>query len=515
MINKTSNKTSTTKPSESKKKPEATEWLFANIAEASKNARKIYFLFIGFLVYCGITVVGTSDRQIILNDAVSLPILRMDVPLNGFFILAPMIAIFVFIYLQLYLSIRKDLINDLKVNYPQTGRKHLYPWMLIALDYPKKDFIGRLQSVVVKFSVWCSAPLVLIIISTWFVKKHDPILSYIIGSTPIFGTIIVIWFWNRYEKEPNKPKAQLKVKLKKFQILRFIAKNWGKNILILFIVLYEIALFSFITQAKEGFPDAYISHIKSFFCLDLSNQKIITEPDEDKDYYPQIYWLDLSNAHLEGANLESTVLKRADLREAHLQNARMINAILQEANLQEANLQEANLSEANLSEANLFRASLYRADLSGADLRRATLIGADLIRANLEETDLRGAIGLFRIMLHSRNWLLAFYNENLLAELGLPSDHNDRVKQRNFSEYNLSGADLSNADLSNADLRGADLQGADLRGVDLHEAKNLTINQLAVVKTLYKAKLDPNLRKQIEEKYPHLLKMPKPEKKEK
>jgi hypothetical protein len=103
MAKNASNRKSTNIPAKSKKKPEAPSWLLENIAEASKNARTIYFLFVGFLVYCGLTVVGIKDRQIILNDAVSLPILRMDVPLNGFFILAPVIVIFLFLYFQLYL----------------------------------------------------------------------------------------------------------------------------------------------------------------------------------------------------------------------------------------------------------------------------------------------------------------------------------------------------------------------------------------------------------------------------
>jgi len=151
MTNKKPDKLTDTKPLKSKKKSGVPSWLLENIAEASKNARAIYFLFIGFLVYCGLTVAGITDRQIILNDTVSLPIIRMDVPLNGFFILAPVIAIFLFIYFQLYLIIRKRLITNLKANYAYIEEERLYPWMLLALDYPKKGSLGKIQSIVVKF----------------------------------------------------------------------------------------------------------------------------------------------------------------------------------------------------------------------------------------------------------------------------------------------------------------------------------------------------------------------------
>ncbi len=84
------------------KKEKNPKWIIDNIAEASRNARAIYLLFIGFLAYCAITVVNTKDRQLILNGTSHLPIINIDVPLNGFFLLSPLIAIIVFIYLQLY-----------------------------------------------------------------------------------------------------------------------------------------------------------------------------------------------------------------------------------------------------------------------------------------------------------------------------------------------------------------------------------------------------------------------------
>ena len=49
----------------------------------------------------------------------------------------------------------------------------------------------------------------------------------------------------------------------------------------------------------------------------------------------------------------------------------------------------------------------------------------------------------------------------------------------------------------------------DLQEADLRFAKNLTIDVLSATKTLYKAKLDPELLEQIKEKYPSLLEKPK------
>ena len=47
---------------------QAPDWLFDNIAEASKNARRIYLLYIGALAYFALTVFTTPDRRIFFNE---------------------------------------------------------------------------------------------------------------------------------------------------------------------------------------------------------------------------------------------------------------------------------------------------------------------------------------------------------------------------------------------------------------------------------------------------------------
>ena len=55
----------------------------------------------------------------------------------------------------------------------------------------------------------------------------------------------------------------------------------------------------------------------------------------------------------------------------------------------------------------------------------------------------------------------------------------------------------------------ADLSNANLTSADLSEVLGLNIEQLSEVETLYKAELDPELKKQVKDKYPHLLEKPK------
>ena len=80
-----------------------------------------------------------------------------------------------------------------------------------------------------------------------------------------------------------------------------------------------------------------------------------------------------------------------------------------------------------------------------------------------------------------------------------------------MEEADLTQATLEMANLQQANLKKAKLQDANLMYADLTGAKNLTIKQLSKVKTLYKAKLDPELLEQVKKCCPHLLEEPKKE----
>ncbi|MCC4770332.1 hypothetical protein FXV91_09045 [Methanosarcina sp. DH2] len=157
--------------------------------------------------------------------------------------------------------------------------------------------------------------------------------------------------------------------------------------------------------------------------------------------------LNLEKSYLRGANFTGGYFKRAHFNETDLC----------QASLMFANLTEARLFDANLQNAFLILTNLTKANLKGADLERANLIGAKLIGAK------------------------------------------------------LIGADLRGADLQVSRLQGADLEGADLEGADLTGAKNLTVDQLSKVKSLYKAELDKELKIPLGEKYPALFDEPKDE----
>ena len=182
----------------------------------------------------------------------------------------------------------------------------------------------------------------------------------------------------------------------------------------------------------------------------------------------------LSSYTLIGANLSAVNLDDASLTSANLRGADLDRAMLKRANLVEANLQDATLTDADLEDANLSAAKLQGATLSSANLQGAGIVDAWLQKAKLVDANLQGATLVNAIL----------------------------------QEADLLRANLLRANLQKADLRRANLQNACLMGANLSGAKNLTVEQLSNVSTLFTAILDGPDMQQIEKKYPNLLKEP-------
>jgi len=144
------------------------------------------------------------------------------------------------------------------------------------------------------------------------------------------------------------------------------------------------------------------------------------------------------------------------------------------AHLPNADLSGMNLSGAILSVAVLYRADLSGANLRGADISSANLMEASLRRADLREADLRGAY----------------------------------CHCADLTEADLESGDLRGVLIPRADLDKANLSAADLSAAHLHNARNLTVEQLCSVRSLWLAELHDHMSV-AEAHCPQLLQRPK------
>ena len=149
----------------------------------------------------------------------------------------------------------------------------------------------------------------------------------------------------------------------------------------------------------------------------------------------------------------------ADLSDALFRDANLSNAVLSVSTINNADFSKADLRGAKLtciysSNINFVEAKLCNADLSHSVLIDTSFRCADLSWANFERADLSNSTFIFNV-----------------------------VSNTIFSEANLSGAIL--------------------------RAKDLTFDQLSKAKTLYNARLYPELEKQLRDKHPELFEEPK------
>lgn len=164
----------------------------------------------------------------------------------------------------------------------------------------------------------------------------------------------------------------------------------------------------------------------------------------------------LNRHQISQINLVNSCLPRTNLNYVNLTGSNMNSANLTNSSLIETNLEGTRLNQANFENSNLNQANMHSAYASGANFKDAFLIKAQLQNAFLIKA-------------------------------------------------NFSNAYLMEADLQNSYLMGADFENASLYKADLRGAKGLTAEQLMKAKTLYLAKLDEELQREINERVPLLV----------
>ncbi len=168
--------------------------------------------------------------------------------------------------------------------------------------------------------------------------------------------------------------------------------------------------------------------------------------------------------------------------------------------LKNAKLSYITIKNSNLKGVHLIGAICDNINFEHNDMVGVKLDGAIFINANLNNVDLRGA-----------SFELANFANTSLKNAKLQGAYLEKVAlQRANLEYaNLSNANLQDSKLNKANFKDTILTESNLMGADLREAKNLILEQLSDVQTLYKTKLDDHIREEIKESYPDLLKEPK------
>ena len=423
--------------------------------DAAGKASVLWTTFIIFQLYLAIAFGSVTHRDLFLEATIKLPLLNVDLPLIGFFVLAPVILLIFHFYVLLQLaglaSKAREYNTLLAAEVPAVQdrqrmrqRVDVFP-ILQFLAGPKDQrtgFIGFSLRLIAWITLVGAPILILLQAQVTFLPYQRESIVWLQRITVLIDLAVVWYFWIRLRSEgdpiswvPRKFKTYVGgagalcvsifsiylatfpgewMKMR-FPEPRYVPISWPPH------WSKKDDWTSLQALLFEGAVDTVSLRPRSVFSNRLvltGPQSFVVDPEElDKIFFSRSFRgrdlrlavlpfadlrkADFSGAHLQGATLNSAQLQGAWFEEAEmqgailswaqLQGAKLVGAQLQGASLDLTKMQGARLGSAQLQGASLEGAELQGASLDGAKLQGASLGGAKLQAASLAWAELQGA----------------------------------------------------------------------------------------------------------------------------
>ena len=452
--------------------------------EAAKREASIWFFFLTFGTFLAVAVGATTHRALLLEDPVRLPVFGVDLPLLGFYWVAPGLFVVLHLYALVQIGVlagkvgafldaaERDAAGDRRLLRLHAQRLDSFPvvQVLAAQRLGERGWPLRAMA----WLTLAIGPVVLLLFfQLRFLPYQDPLTTWVHRGLLALDLLLLVLFWpfgdagrgwmvratagvgaavllsfswlvatvpgEAAERAADALDAMSPVSGRLPQAglpsgSRTPAVEPGTMSLALLTspapTLGPLGLLRGVLF--DGAVDDATKRAASPFArrLVLPDVDLVPQDGAALDALQR-------SVVLRARNLRYAVLDRADLRKADLSHARLDGASLNGARLEGASLEHASLTLAAMWQARLDRASLRWAALGAVDAREASFAWADLRQAGLVDA-----------------WLMR------ASLVGVA-----------FDEAALTLANLNFADLRGAELRGADLRAAFLDQADLRVAR--------------------------------------------
>ena len=477
------------------------EALESAVNNSATRVSAIWISFLIFALYLLIAATTVTQRQLLLADPIKLPVLNIDLPLWGFFFLAPILFVIFHVYTLLQVLLlgrttaaynnavaRLELSPMENTSLRQRLANTLFAQIFAGSPREREGFIGWLLRVIVWITLAIAPILVVLAFQFSFLAYHSHIATWTHRLLILVELLAFFLIWPlALNAQQNFQWPKVGANLKRLTVIpqqmfgpkeiRDDARLWLREatIPLLACILFLIIPLSLATFPGEPHLNLFTGEaLTSVQCerwlnlldlrfdrLSLSYGDIVdraqlerieeaTKKAAEKPFQGERTRIlgsrDLNCAIFSNVDMRRVDLSRSSLRETSLHGAKLEGADLGGAQLEGADLVDAQLQGANLGYAELQGANLARAQLQGVELSEAQLQGANLIGAQLQGVELSDA---------------QLQGTHLRAA---------QLQGADLSAAQLQGADLRAAQLQGADLRAAQLQGADLRAAQLQGA---------------------------------------------
>jgi uncharacterized protein YjbI with pentapeptide repeats len=456
--------------------PYDVEALEKSVNDSAGRVATIWVAFILFGLYLVIAAGGITHNALFLNEPVKLPALSVDLPVDRFFLVAPVL----FVIFHIYLLVQIILLSHTAVAYNEAVEHSiteasdrarvrqrlvntLFAQIFAGSPREREGMLGALLRLMAWATLVIGPVVVLLIYQVTFLPYQS---AYATWTHRVLIVVDLVMILVLLGKALAFQRIGWRIRAKK-------AVLSGAIFLLLIVELDQVHF--------PGEP-----HVNWLPWLRPQDDEC---GDPERRFFPKWLTLLLPLFH------DRLVLPRVDVvddeRLAKIEREEKVNGMRPHEGERTRDFSNRNLRCGNFYRADFRRANFIEADLRGADLAFAQLQGALLSGANLENAGLRGAqmqganlstlrsqVEIYRPaqLSGARLWDAQLQGALLTsAEMRGANLTRAQMQGARLTATDLRGADLSNAsmraaDLRHANLRGAVLSGTEMQGADLEEA---------------------------------------------
>jgi uncharacterized protein YjbI with pentapeptide repeats len=459
------------------------------VVDAASVSTGLWFSYLFVLFYFAIAAGSVTHLDLLFENPVKLPFLNVNLPLVGFFVLAPMLFLIVHVFVLLHFVLLAEKVGVFDAQLRKQiadkatrGRirgqlpSNIFVQFLAGPREMRSGIMGRMLRLVAQISLVAGPVALLVLLQLQFLPFHflevtwwnrvavvlDLVMLWTLWPSVAEGKMTwIAWRDLRRARVAIAVAGSVAVMLVVFTLATFpgewlnetlsTARGWKP--------LYELVIAGGVDPTTRRptslWPNSNRLVLPGLDAIDH------TKYGTDDKLFAVAETLSLRARHLEEAVLFGADLRKADLtgsyltgaqlNGAELQNAILDGAWLQQVFLNGAQLQGASLNGAHLRNAHLESAKMQGASLDRADLQDASLKLAQLQAALLSNTQLQGAQFDF-------------------AELQGASLTSANIQNASLAYAQLQAALLDSAQMQGASLIGAQLQGASLKLANLQKA---------------------------------------------
>ncbi len=493
------------------------EALEKSLNDSATRVSTIWISFLIFSLYLLVAATTVEHRQILLAEPVKLPVLNIDLPLWGFFVLAPILFVIfhAYVLLQVLLLGRTaaayNVAVDRAIRAPPSNdamrqrlANTLFAQIFAGSPRERHGWLGVLLKAMAWITLAIAPILILLAFQFAFLPYHSHLATWthrlliliematvlllwplvldaqrdLVGSELGHGTRrlrILLAALTSYLAWPLVNRGKWTMASRKGHRQRAIRRVSRLVFPILACLLLVLLSFSWATFPGEPHVNLFTGQsLSSVQCERWFHQKFnYVDLRFDRLDLPRIDVVDDEKlakivqatagrklrAH-EGERTRNNFRDRdfncADFSNADFRRVDLTGARLSGAALDFAALEGASMNSAWLQGASLLATQLAGASLVAAQLQGASLISADLQGATLDGAKLQGA-SLTSVTLQG-------------ASLDDASLHGASLSFANLQGATLFRTNLQGASLDSASLQGSALSGADLTGTSFVKA---------------------------------------------